>query len=104
MKMLILSRKLVFCSMIVRIFSGSVPFKPWGFSQKAVQAEQSIKKENKMGTMPIGKLLANMALRRFGCCNFGLLSIFYNSAAAVVNEFDDAVMRIDAGEKNAQIY
>lgn len=43
-------------------------------------------------------------LRRFGCCHFGLLSIFYNSAAAVVNEFDDAVMRIDAGAKNAQIY
>mgnify|MGYP000296178524 FL=1 len=38
-------------------------------------------------------------LRRFGCCHFGLLSIFYNSAAAVVNEFDDAVMRIDAGAK-----
>ena len=36
MKMLILSRKLVFCSMIVRIFSGTVPFKPWGFSQTAV--------------------------------------------------------------------
>ena len=32
------------------------------------------------------------------------VSIFYNSAAAVVNEFDDAVMRIDAGAKNAQIY
>jgi hypothetical protein len=43
-------------------------------------------------------------LRRFGCCHFGLLSIFYSSAAAVVNEFDDAVMRIDAGAKNAQIY
>ncbi|GEM_PF-6281117 len=38
-------------------------------------------------------------LRRFGYCHFGLLSIFYNSAAAVVNEFDDAVMRIDAGAK-----
>ena len=70
MKMFILSRKLVFCSMIVRIFSGTVPFKPWGFSQKAVQAE------------PIG----------------------FNASAAVVNEFDDAVMRIDAGAKNAQIY
>lgn len=43
-------------------------------------------------------------LRRLGCCHFELLSIFYNSAAAVVNEFDDAVMRIDAGAKNAQIY
>lgn len=43
-------------------------------------------------------------LRRFGCCHFGLLSIFYNSAAAAINEFDDAVMRIDAGAKNAQIY
>lgn len=39
MKMLILSSKLVFCSMIVRIFSGTVPFKPWGFRQIAVQAE-----------------------------------------------------------------
>ena len=41
-------------------------------------------------------------LRRFGYCHFGLLSIFYNSeneSAAVVNEFDDAVMRIDAGAK-----
>lgn len=43
-------------------------------------------------------------LRRFGCCHFGQLSIFYSIAAAVVNEFDDAVMRIDAGAKNAQIY
>ena len=33
-----------------------------------------------------------------------VIAIFYNSAAAVVNEFDDAVMRIDAGAKNAQIY
>lgn len=38
-------------------------------------------------------------LRRLGCCHFELLSIFYNSAAAVVNEFDDAVMRIDVGAK-----
>lgn len=42
-------------------------------------------------------------LRRFGCCHFELLSIFYNSAAAVVNEFDDAVMRIDAGAKCSNI-
>ncbi len=88
MKMLILSRKLVFCSMIVRIFSGTVPFEPWGFSAKTQF------KQNQLVSM----------LRRFGCCHFGLLSIFYNSAAAVVNEFDDAVMRIDAGAKNAQIY
>ena len=81
MKMFILSRKLVFFSMIVRIFSGTVPFKPQF-------------KQNQSVSM----------LRRFGCCHFGLLSIFYNSAAAVVNEFDDAVMRIDAGAKNAQIY
>lgn len=86
MKMLILSRKLVFCSMIVRIFSGTVPFKPWGFRQIAVQAE------------PIGFNASG-----FGCCHFGLLSIFYNSAAAVVNEFDDAVMRIDAGAKYSNI-
>lgn len=39
MKMLILSRKLVFCSMIVRIFSGPAPFKPWGFRKPAVSTE-----------------------------------------------------------------
>ena len=33
-------------------------------------------------------------LRRFGCCHFGLLSIFYNSAAAVVNEFDDIALGV----------
>ncbi len=42
-------------------------------------------------------------LRRLGCCHFELLSIFYNSAAAVVNEFVDAVMRIDAGAKCSNI-
>ena len=31
-------------------------------AEKAVQAEQSIKKENKMGTMPVNKLLLSMAL------------------------------------------
>lgn len=87
MKMLILSRKLVFCSMIVRIFSGTVPFKPWVSAKSQFKQNQSVS-----------------MLRRFGCCHFGLLSIFYNSAAAAVNEFDDAVMRIGVGAKNAQIY
>ena len=31
-------------------------------AEKAVQAEQSIQKENKMGTMPVNKLLLSMAL------------------------------------------
>ena len=86
MKMFILSRKLVFCSTPVRIFSGSVPFKPWG------SAKQQFK-QNKSVSM----------LRRFCFCHFELLSIFYNSAAAVVNEFGDAVMRIDAGAKCSNI-
>lgn len=88
MKMLILSRKLVFCSMIVRAYSPE----PCHSSRGASAKKQF--KQNQLVSM----------LRRFGCCHFGLLSIFYNSAAAVVNEFDDAVMRIDAGAKNAQIY
>ena len=31
-------------------------------AEKAVQVEQPIKKENKMGTMPVNKLLLSMAL------------------------------------------
>lgn len=39
MKVFILFRKLVFCSMIVRIFSGTVTFKPWGSHKPAVSTE-----------------------------------------------------------------
>ena len=67
-------------------------------AEKAVQAEQSIKKENKMGTMPVNKLLLSMALPMIVSM---LVQALYNIVDSIIMincKKDTQIKRLENGD------